>query len=155
MSGIRKFNTQAERGAFYAQRMTFLQNATVTATGNQPVIGNKFWSWIDQDGEQIDWGLVSLSDNAYDGKEAVVAIGVDPWGFKTGGEAQEPHGLIVPARLDIRDCRLRSKRDEPLHQALTFLEPVVPQQEIQGHRSEPRQSSHHQSRGSPSCNQGA
>jgi hypothetical protein len=88
LSGIGKWNTQAERGAGYAARIDFLSNATVTATGNQPIAGFKFWSLIDHSGEKINWGLVSLRDNAYDGKEAVIAIGVDPWGFKTGGEAR-------------------------------------------------------------------
>jgi hypothetical protein len=88
LGGVGVWNTQAERGAGYASRMNFLSTATVTATGNQPVIGIKFWSLIDHAGEKIDWGLVSLSDNAYDAKEAVIAIGVDPWGFKTGGEAR-------------------------------------------------------------------
>ncbi len=88
LSGIGKWNTQAERGAGYAARMDFLSTTTVTATGNQPIAGFKLWSMIDHSGEKINWGLVSLRDNAYDGKEAVIAIGVDPWGFKTGGEAR-------------------------------------------------------------------
>ena len=48
--------------------------------------GLKFWALNDSWGEKLNWGLVSLKDNAYDGKEAIVAAGVDPWGYSTGGE---------------------------------------------------------------------
>ncbi len=41
---------------------------------------------MDNSGEGINWGLVSRLDNAYDGKEAIIAPGLDPWGFATGGE---------------------------------------------------------------------
>ena len=37
-------------------------------------------------GEGNNFGLVTNRDNAYDGKEAVIAAGQDPWGHPTGGE---------------------------------------------------------------------
>ncbi len=39
--------------------------------------------------EQTNWGLVSLADNAYDGREASNEVGTDAWGFKTGGEERK------------------------------------------------------------------
>src|SRR2546423_3401812 len=61
-------------------------NGKVSSTGIQPVIGTKVWAWADSWGEKANWGLVSFSDNAYDGKEALVGGSVDPWGYKTGAE---------------------------------------------------------------------
>ena len=80
-------NTQAERGQKYNEMLNALLNATVSSSGTKPFIGVRFWAHVDSTGEQANWGLVSPTDNAYDGKEAIVAPGVDPWGFPTGGEA--------------------------------------------------------------------
>jgi hypothetical protein len=79
------FHAQQARGQNYTTRMAFMLKAT-TAAGNLPIVGFKFWSWADLYGEKLNWGLTSLKDNAYDGKEAVMASGTDPWGFRTGGE---------------------------------------------------------------------
>ncbi len=57
-----------------------------------------WWAWTDSFAEQTNWGLVSLLDNAYDGREAVVGAGVDPWGFKTGGEERNYGDFITSVR---------------------------------------------------------
>ena len=80
------FPDQAARGDNYGGRMSFLLNSAVTATGSHTITGLKFWAWSDSWGEKRNWGLVSLRDNAYDGKEAVIAAGTDPWGYPIGGE---------------------------------------------------------------------
>ena len=49
-------------------------------------------------GEQKNWGLVSLMDNAYDGVEAGMAQGIDAWGYRTGGEEKNYGDFIGPAR---------------------------------------------------------
>ena len=54
--------------------------------GDHYVIGLDWWELVDNPGEGINWGLVSRLDNAYDGQQAIVALGLDPWGFKIGGE---------------------------------------------------------------------
>ncbi len=41
----------------------------------------------DMNNEGLNWGLITPSDNPYDGKGAVTATGVDQWGYSTGGEA--------------------------------------------------------------------
>ena len=84
--------TQAARGQEYTQMMTFFMNATVSSTvsgaaGSQPFVGMRWWAYTDSSAEKTNWGLVSLKDNAYNGIEAVIAAGVDPWGYPTGGEA--------------------------------------------------------------------
>jgi hypothetical protein len=83
------FNTQRERGEHYAQRINFLLNPGMIKSGVKTVVGFKYWGWADSWGEKLNWGLTSLKDNAYDGKEAVVAPGVDPWGYRTGGEQRD------------------------------------------------------------------
>ena len=78
--------TQAKRGEYYQNAINTLVNATVTQTGNKPFIGLEWWQYLDNWGEKSNWGLVSLSDNAYDGKEAIIAPSIDQWGYPRGGE---------------------------------------------------------------------
>lgn len=52
-----------------------------------PWVGFDWWAW--QDFQNLNQGLVSIHDNAYDGKEAVSSTGTDPWGFSTGGESRD------------------------------------------------------------------
>jgi hypothetical protein len=92
MSGITGFAlpdlpTQVQRGAQYqtVDIPAFL-NAQ-GSNGDHYVIGLDWWELVDNPGEGVNWGLVSRLDNAYDGKEAIIAPGLDPWGFTTGGEA--------------------------------------------------------------------
>ena len=83
--GVDSAPTQAARGEKYRMYVTNLLQAR-GANGDYPVVGLDFWGWMDQTNESANWGLVSLKDNAYDGREAVVAAGTDPWGYPTGGE---------------------------------------------------------------------
>ena len=77
--------TQEERGQRYAAKVQFLYQAR-TPAGIHAVAGVKVWSWGDSYGEKVNFGLVSFSDNAYDGREAVINPGIDEWGWPTGGE---------------------------------------------------------------------
>ncbi len=79
--------TQVQRGAQYqtVDIPAFLN--ALGSNGDHYVIGLDWWELVDNPGEGINWGLTSRLDNAYDGKEAIVALGLDPWGFTTGGEA--------------------------------------------------------------------
>jgi hypothetical protein len=81
------FPTQEERGAAYEK---FIQNILdfQADDGTYPIIGIDWWAWTDKTvgGEGNNFGLVTNRDNAYDGKEAVIAAGQDPWGHPTGGE---------------------------------------------------------------------
>jgi hypothetical protein len=79
------FGTQEERGARYQQIITrFL--TTTAPNGDVPMVGLAWWEYMDKVSEKSNWGLVSPRNNAYDGVEAVVAAGTDPWGYPTGGE---------------------------------------------------------------------
>jgi hypothetical protein len=88
-------STQEERGQRYADKVNFLFNAR-TPDGTHPVAGIKLWSWTDHWEEKANFGLVSFSDNAYDGREAVAAAGTDPWGWPTGGEESNYGNFLSP-----------------------------------------------------------
>lgn len=80
--------TQEERGEIYARKVDLLFNAT-SESGVHPVAGFKFWSWGDHWGEKVNFGLVTFSENAYDGWEAVKDRRQDAWGFPAGGEEKD------------------------------------------------------------------
>jgi hypothetical protein len=90
--------TQGERAQRYRQRLDTLFSRTSKVTGSKPYVGMLWWWWLDMVGEQKNWGLVSLMDNAYDGMEATRAPGVDAWGYRTGGEEKNYGDFIHPAR---------------------------------------------------------
>jgi len=75
--------TQQARGQEYLTTVrTFL--TTPSYNHDYPWVGFGWWAW--QDFQGLNQGLVSIHDDAYDGKEAVKARGKDPWGYPTGGE---------------------------------------------------------------------
>lgn len=81
------FPSQEARGKRYAEYLHQLI-ALQASDGTYPVIGIDWWAWCDKvvGGEANNFGLVTIRDNAYDGKEAVKARGADPWGYPAGGE---------------------------------------------------------------------
>jgi hypothetical protein len=83
------FSTQEARGQAYASFVRRILNFRAS-DGMFPFVGLDWWAWTDKitGGENNNFGLVSGRDNAYDGREAVVAAGRDPWGYPTGGEAK-------------------------------------------------------------------
>ena len=64
------YQSQEERGQAYYNVVTKYPDVTYSASGVRPYVGILWWQYLDNWGEKNDWGLVSLSDNAYDGKEA-------------------------------------------------------------------------------------
>lgn len=82
-AGGTMFSTQAARGAEWSLQSYWLLSA-LSYNGTYPVVGMDWWTW--QDFQNENQGLVSIHDNAYDGVEAIIAIGKDQWGYPTGGE---------------------------------------------------------------------
>jgi hypothetical protein len=80
--------TQEERGELYARKVEFLFQA-VSESGVHPVAGLKHWAWTDHWGEKVNFGLVTFSENAYDGWEAVKERRTDRWRVPTGGEERD------------------------------------------------------------------
>jgi hypothetical protein len=94
-TGIKSVANQAVRGQAYASDTNFMFS-TATSSGSYTMIGLKWWAWLDSWGEKSNWGLVSFLDNAYDGKEAIMAPGVDPWGYPTGKESANYGDFLDP-----------------------------------------------------------
>jgi hypothetical protein len=86
-------STQAQRGQMYESIVNTMLT-TPSYNGTYQWLGIAWWGLTDYWNEKLDWGLVSLSDNAYDGKSASVTARTDPWGFSTGGE-QKGYGDAV------------------------------------------------------------
>jgi hypothetical protein len=91
------FPTQENRAEAYRKGLDFLY-ALQASDGMHPVVGIELWDYIDKWADQTNSGLVSARDNAYDGKEAVVAAGTDPWGYTTGGEERDYGDFITGVR---------------------------------------------------------
>jgi len=69
------FATQEARGQDYFNAVTNYPSASYGANGSRPYVGVFWWQYLDNWSEKNNWGLVSLSDNAYDGREAVTGPG--------------------------------------------------------------------------------
>ena len=57
------------------------------SNGDYYIMGTAFWGLTDNSSEGTNWGLITVMDNAYDGKCAVIAQGTDQYGYPCGGEA--------------------------------------------------------------------
>lgn len=93
------FPSQAERGKVYADVLNQVFQAR-SSDGVHYAVGLDFWEWTDKTtgGEKANFGLVTNRDNAYDGKEDVVARGKDAWGYPTGGEERNYGDFISYVR---------------------------------------------------------
>ncbi len=81
------------------------------ANGDYYVVGLDWWGLLDNPSEGIQWGLWTLKDNAYNGKEAVMAPGKDPWGFPTGGERTNYGDFLSHARQANFQVMVRLKEE--------------------------------------------
>ena len=91
------FPTQEKRAEAYRKGLDFLY-ALQAPDGMHPVVGIELWDYIDKWADQANSGLVTSHDNAYDGKEDVVAGGTDSWGYPTGGEERDYGDFITGVR---------------------------------------------------------
>jgi len=68
-----EFRTQIDRGKFWADKVVAIGSAK-SPKGTHYLVGCEWWKYQDNGWtywvEQVNWGLVTLHDNAYDGKEA-------------------------------------------------------------------------------------
>jgi hypothetical protein len=79
-----ELQTQAQRATLYSSRLNTLLATADTATGTRHFVGLKWWAMYDSRGEQMNWGLLTPRDDAYDGVGATPARGVDAWGYPSG-----------------------------------------------------------------------
>lgn len=116
--GMPEVPTQELRGRIFERAVnTFL--AAKGSNGDYFVVGLDFWSWGNKWSEKANWGLVSFKDNAFNGTEAIIAHGTDPWGFSTGGEKTDYGDFLsgvtkannsVAARLAGTHCGVTQAR---------------------------------------------
>jgi len=95
------YATQALRGAGYAGMVQAQLTTAKTSAGNFPYIGVYWWEYIDNFGEQLNWGIVTHLDNAYDGHEAVtgsVTCSAPLQAYTCGGEAADYGNLVAPVK---------------------------------------------------------
>ena len=100
--------SQADRANFYASQVKAQFEAVASPTGTKPSVGFLWWEYHDNWGEKADWGLVTLSDNAYDGKEATrsggkpgvmgSAVCRDSWGYPCGAEERDYGDFLSTVR---------------------------------------------------------
>jgi hypothetical protein len=93
------FATQDARGQDFFNKVSTLPARSFTATGTHPYVGYFWWQYFDNDAEKLNWGMMTLRDNAYDGNEAVNPIVVcsDPTqAYSCGGELRGPYGSLIP-----------------------------------------------------------
>jgi hypothetical protein len=109
--------TQPARGAAYVRNLkTFFD--TKGKDGIMPVVGMSWWEWTDKStgGENGNFGLVTNSDNAYDGVEDRITTSRDRFGNKRGGEVRDYGDFLTQLRdlnmsLDIALLKLRNQRN--------------------------------------------
>ncbi len=94
------FATQGQRGQAWADNVKHLVEFTAPG-GDYYIVGLEQWRWMDNGWtywmEQVNFGLVTLKDNAYDGKEATRA-GADG-SAGAGDDEQDDYGdCIGPIR---------------------------------------------------------
>ena len=116
--GFSVSSTQGGRGQAYATNLDQLVKLQ-GADGTYPILGFHWWALADNWTERRNYGLVTVRDNAYDGKEAVVAPGADPWGYLTGGEVANYGDFlstVIQAHTNILPVLLGS---QPVSVAIT------------------------------------
>jgi hypothetical protein len=79
------YQTQLLRGQQYAVDQQTIFSAQ-GGNGDYYILGTSFWSLTDNSSEGTNWGLITFTDNAYDGKCAVIGQSTDRYGYPCGGE---------------------------------------------------------------------
>ena len=64
------YKTQQARGEAYYNVVTSYPSVAYSANDVRPYVGILWWQYLDNWGEKNNWGLVTLSDNSYDGQES-------------------------------------------------------------------------------------
>ena len=105
-------DTQVERAQYYASQVKAQFDAVAPSAGVKPSVGFLWWEFHDNWGEKANWGLVTLSDNAYDGQEAMRSGGKpgvvgsatckDSWGYPCGAEERDYGDFISTVRATNR-----------------------------------------------------
>lgn len=88
------YPSQAARGASLVTNIKQLLSTSYCASGTKPYVGYTWWDWLDDPSEQLNWGLVTPLDNAYDGVQDRTATSIDIFGYRRGGEPTNMGNVI-------------------------------------------------------------
>jgi len=93
------FPTQAARGQDFFTKVSALPTRAFTANGTRPYVGYLWWQYQDNQSELLNWGVITLRDNAYDGTEDVnpaVSCVTIITSATCGKELRGPYGSVIP-----------------------------------------------------------
>ena len=93
------FPTQAARGQDFLTKVSALPTRAFTANGTRPYVGYLWWQYQDNQSELLNWGVITLRDNAYDGTENVnpaVSCVTIITSATCGNELRGPYGSVIP-----------------------------------------------------------
>ena len=93
------FASQDARGKDFFSKVSVLPSRAYTATGTRPYIGYLWWQYQDNQSELLNWGVITLRDNAYDGTEDVnpaVSCVTIITSATCGKELRGPYGSVIP-----------------------------------------------------------
>jgi len=93
------FPTQAARGQDFFTKVSALPTRAFTANGTRPYVGYLWWQYQDNQSELLNWGVITLRDNAYDATEDVnpaVSCVTIITSAACGKELRGPYGSIIP-----------------------------------------------------------
>jgi hypothetical protein len=96
-SGTAAYTTQAARGTSYQNMVSTFANAA-DSNGTYHIVGFEWWCLYDMSSMGNNYGLITPNDNAYDGREAIIATGKDQWGYSTGGESANYGDFLDPVQ---------------------------------------------------------
>lgn len=87
-SGLNGFATQNARCTDFQTDQVAAVNLAYTTGGVKPVMGYVWWGWQDNWAEQLNWGIVDVRDNPYNGVDNITATGACSInaGFNCGGD---------------------------------------------------------------------
>lgn len=96
------FETQEQRGQAYEKFLVDLLELRGTDDVH-PIVGFQWWALVDNWREKRNFGLVTIRDNAYDGKEATAERGIDARAYPVGGERRDYGDFISLVRRANRE----------------------------------------------------
>ena len=85
-SNVGGYSSQAARGSSLVTDVSNLLSISYSSSHTKPYVGYAWWDWVDDPGEQLNWGLVTPLDNVYDGVQDRTTTSTDSFGYPRGGE---------------------------------------------------------------------
>lgn len=88
------YTSQAARGAALLSDVQGILSSKYSASNVDPYVGWAWWQFVDNPPEQLNWGLVTPLDNAYDGVQNQTVTSTDSLGYTRGGEPTNTGNML-------------------------------------------------------------